>query len=169
MVVKTHRYALSDFYKTTLSVCQFLLAKWQTLKTLHGSTHFAHFGHGLHHLFHLFKLFDEIVNLTNSGARTLGYSSASASVEYAWVLTLFRRHRIDYGFDGLKSVITEICIFYCFAGAGDHRDEVGKVPHLFDLLNLIQKIFQIEFFRADAFLQAICFFGIKFFLSFFNE
>ncbi len=76
---------------------------------------------------------------------------------------------MDNGFNAFKSVIINIQVFNGFAHTGDHSHQILDVPHFFDLLNLFQKIIEVELIFGNFLLQFAGFLFVELFLGFFYQ
>ena len=65
---------------------------------------------------------------------------------------LLGSHGVYNGFDSLKGIIVYINILDGFSHTGDHGNEVSDIPHLLDLMDLLEEVVKVELVFGDALL-----------------
>ena len=94
---------------------------------------FEHFHHGhrvtrLGHLFHhflsLFELIQKLVNVGWSGAATLGYAAAPATVQNLRALSFFTGHRPYDSFNTLNAAVIQVTGGHLFAELAHTRNHL---------------------------------------------
>src|SRR5829696_1485702 len=105
-----------------------------------------HTAHLRHHLLHFFKLLEKLFHLMNRGAAPLGDPCRSPSPDDLGIASLVRSHGVDDRFDPLIVVIRDLRfgLSHLRAQTRDHLQELAQRSHLLDLLQLLEKILQIE-------------------------
>ena len=68
---------------------------------------------------------------------------------------------MNHRFDALESVIVDVQILDLTANTWQHAQQILDVSHLFDLLQLGQEIFKIEFILGDFLRQSLGFFFVE--------
>ena len=58
--------------------------------------------------------------------------------------TLGRRHRADDGLDAAELTVVDLDVAKRRSGAREHTNQLLQWPHLLDLLELIEEVFQVE-------------------------
>src|SRR5690606_29269073 len=138
----------------------------------HASHHPGHgrrVGHLLHHFTHIAELLHQLVDLHQVRTGAFGDAGTAFLVDGIRIFAFKGRHRVDDGFNGLESVIVDLDVLKGFTDTGDHAHQILHVPHLFDLLDLVPEVVEIEFIFADFTLQFCGLFFVELLLSAFHE
>src|SRR6266478_651326 len=159
----------------SIALCQFRCDRSGQAGEFAEAFHFGARDHGailLHHCAHLQVLLEDGVDVLDCGAAPLGDAFAPFAIDDIIVAALLVRHRVDDRFDSRELPLVHFGILgkiLQWAHLGHHVHDFFERTHLANLLELIAKILEREFFFAELALEVGSGFFVDCLLDAFDE
>src|SRR5215217_8586864 len=110
----------------------------------------------LHQLAHLPELLDQLVDLLDGGAGTLGDAEAAGALDRLGVTALPRRHGGDDRLHAVELALVDVHLRELVAREpGHHPEQRGERAHLADLLELVEEVLERELVAAQLALERL--------------